>query len=458
MLKLNEVSEQKVQKNILVDAIDKSILPALTISADFTRYAFIRKKKVGFLKSKKCVVTNGEESELYDDILPFLIFNPHSNILAYSARTGKNDILYVGDTKIETDGSVGSFQWSPDGKHFACCVENNDGWYVEIDGKRNQLYSSGDYRFVFSPDSKNLAYRAKKGKRQAVVLNGEEIALHDGIGENSLTFSPDGYRFAYAAREGPKWFWVVDGKEDPKYDGFASSISFSPDSKHYAYTAMIRDDGIIKGFVNFNGVEGFHYDGIGRLDPVFSLDSSYIAYVAVSPPFSNNRKDGRSHSEHCKKAFLVINEKEGPFEFGIDHVLFDSANENIIYACYSYGGWYVGSFNIYDPKISVSTHYEDNCKEINFLNITPDDKRIIQGAKYEAGFKSLNVLHGIYSREDQESIKCFAYDKGYLRGDEWYDFLKVNDNYIHFLQSDEFSYISYSKRDKAVYFVTTKLL
>ena len=455
-MKLKELTEQKVQKNILIDAIDKSILPTLTISADFTRYAFIRKKKVGFLKSKKYVILNGEESELYDNILPLLIFNPHSNILAYSARTGENDILYLGDTKIETDGSVASFQWSPDGKHFVWCVENNDGWYVAIDGKKGQLYSSGDYRFIFSPDSKNFAYRAKKGKKQAVVLNGEEIALHDGIGENSLTFSPDGQRFAYAAREGPEWFWVVDGKEHPKYDGLASSISFSPDSKHYAFTAMIRDDGIIKGFVNFDGVEGFHYDGIGRLDPVFSPDSSHIAYVAVSPPFSHNRKDGQYHSEHCKKAFLVINEKEGPFEFGIDHVLFDSANENIIYARYFYNNWYVSSFNIYDPKIEIDTHGNNNCKEIDFLTITPDDKRIIQGVKYVAGSKGLNLLHGICSEENQESTKYFVYDKGVHDG--WYDFLKVNDHYIHFIRSDEFSYVSYSKRDKAVYLVTTKLL
>jgi len=135
--------------------------------------------------------------------------------------------------------------------------------------------------FKVSPDSKQVAYRAKIGEKQIVVVDGKEGEQYDGIGKDSLIFSPDSKRVACAAGIGEKWFIVVDGKEGEQYDGIGKdSLIFSPDSKRVACAAKIGKWLISnKWFVVVDGKEGKQYDGIGT-DPIFSPDSKWVAYVA----------------------------------------------------------------------------------------------------------------------------------------------------------------------------------
>ena len=73
------------------------------------------------------------------------------------------------------------------------------------------LYIPGS--FTESPDSKQVAYTARVGKKQFVVVDGKEGKQYDKIGEGTPIFSPDSKRVAYAAKVGKKCFVVVDGKE-----------------------------------------------------------------------------------------------------------------------------------------------------------------------------------------------------------------------------------------------------
>src|SRR5208283_2838282 len=52
--------------------------------------------------------------------------------------------------------------------------------------------------FVASPDSRHVVYPTQSGNKQFVVIDGKEGMHCDGIGSN-LTFSPDSKRFAYGA-------------------------------------------------------------------------------------------------------------------------------------------------------------------------------------------------------------------------------------------------------------------
>jgi hypothetical protein len=126
---------------------------------------------------------------------------------------------------------------------------------------------------------------------------------------NSLVVSPDSRRVAYAARRGARWLAVVDGVER-EVDGWISGLMFSPDSRHVAY-------GVLRGFPNstLSGKESFAVDGVegkeyeqsigGLRGFVFSPDSRRVAYVAELPPPGRDSQAGRG------KEFVVVDGVEG---------------------------------------------------------------------------------------------------------------------------------------------------
>jgi hypothetical protein len=79
---------------------------------------------------------------------------------------------------------------------------------------------------------------------------------YDGIGKDTVVFSPDSKRVAYAARRGSMWVVVVDGVEGKAYYGIATPV-FSPDSRRVAYEARRGD----KQLVVVDGAEGKEYQG-----------------------------------------------------------------------------------------------------------------------------------------------------------------------------------------------------
>jgi WD40 repeat protein len=115
-----------------------------------------------------------------------------------------------------------------------------------------------------SGDLSRAIYVVKRGKKEVVVLDGQESKAYDAVlakieddyyggyadefgvprvsppvesaAEFRFAFSPDSKRVAYAAKEGKSWFVVVDGQEGGQYDG-VERILFSPDSRHIAYVA-----------------------------------------------------------------------------------------------------------------------------------------------------------------------------------------------------------------------------
>jgi hypothetical protein len=114
---------------------------------------------------------------------------------------------------------------------------NGDKILVVVDGKEGKEYDGiGVGTLTFSPDSKHIAYVAKRGDKVFVVVDGKEGKEYDGILEGTLTFSPNSKHVAYVAGRGKKWFVVVDGVEGKEYyDGFlrGSKLVFdSPKSFH----------------------------------------------------------------------------------------------------------------------------------------------------------------------------------------------------------------------------------
>lgn len=86
-----------------------------------------------------------------------------------------------------------------------------------------------------SPDSRRVAYVAKVGNKQIVVVDGKKGKQYDGIVSGSLVFSPDSERVAYAAMIGNMKFVVVDGKEGKQFNTIVrGKIVFDSDENlHY---------------------------------------------------------------------------------------------------------------------------------------------------------------------------------------------------------------------------------
>ena len=74
--------------------------------------------------------------------------------------------------------------------------------------------------------------QAEGGKITLVTREVSVGRAHSGYVPGTLVVSPDSKRVAYLARRGRKWFVVLDGVEGKEYDEIGEgSLICSPDSK-----------------------------------------------------------------------------------------------------------------------------------------------------------------------------------------------------------------------------------
>lgn len=277
---------------------------SITLSQDGRHVAYLARKG-----DKWLVVADGKDGHEYDEILscPPMVTCPLTidragKPVAYVVRKASKWVAVVhGKEQAEYD-YIRELAIGPEAKRVA---------YVADTGRRSLVVDNGreepKYRWaaglVLSQDGKRLAYKASKRRRGSslVVLDGVEGPVYDGLGWNPLLFSPDGERLVYRALRGEKSFVVVDGKESPEYD-LVSKITLSPDGRRVAYIASEGEDG--DRVVVDNGPWARYRDVWGSIR--FSADSDHVAYCA-------SREEDRY--------LVVTNGFEGP-EY--DRILFNS--------------------------------------------------------------------------------------------------------------------------------------
>lgn len=215
-----------------------------------------------------------------------LVISPDQSKFAYAFRkpskdrmgelldfTLNNKVLASDFESVEYE----SILFSLDSSHIAFCGKREDNYYYfQVDNDVSNPSLEKDLP-VFSPDSRNVAYRVRdRVNRASFVLNGDKLD-HDFSGVMHFSFSPNSHRHAYigASRVSKELIVMIDEKEQEYIEAIARpGVIFSPDSKSFCY--VYRQDE--KFFVVFNDTKFGPYKEVSNF-PIFSPDSQFIAYT-----------------------------------------------------------------------------------------------------------------------------------------------------------------------------------
>jgi Tol biopolymer transport system component len=215
------------------------------------------------------VVADGRRGRDYDDLGGAVFFSPDSTRVVYSPSVGRRRAVVVNEQELGLYERVDdySFVFSPDGRHLAYKAGDANSWFVVVDGKRGRAYA-GVGRPVFAPDGRRVAHAAcdrcdgaGDDRGMYVVVDGQRIGAEYAEIADPIVFSGDGRRMAFAARRGPVQFVVVDEREEHSYAGvMAETLAFSPMGRDLVYAAA-KD--VNKRVVTVSGVEGRTFDAVG---------------------------------------------------------------------------------------------------------------------------------------------------------------------------------------------------
>lgn len=245
--------------------------------------------EMGFHVNGNYVVANGKY--LSDTNGYSCVFNTTEKLHYAELLTGMVRVDGVDQKKFE---AISGFQFSDNGRNFAYVVTQSGEQFVVFGKSEERPYQKVD-SLVLSPDGKRYAHRVEHEGKQYLVVDGKPKP-YPGTIRRPVLFSPDSSRWAIVINNKV----VVDHVEDLPVgvsDSFsqpidASSLVFSPDSKHYAYFGT--DSG--KRVVYLDGKKQGQYDALAKI-PLFSSDGQSMAYLAQDGGKWAIYINGKRHAE-----------------------------------------------------------------------------------------------------------------------------------------------------------------
>ena len=208
------------------------------------------------------------ESRFSDISCSLVTFSPDSRELAYFAQaSGMQLVVRDGVEGASYEGVFGALLYSPDSKHLLHAANQRGRQFMVHDGNACRAF---DYiviggNEVFSRNSARVAYVAKQGDGQFVVVDDRTESAFAGIGAQSVTFSADSKRTMYIARIGDKRFVVCDGRTGNRYAN-VSCPAFTPDGKRAVCVAQLdRGHGLVIDQTGVYQCDGFVMIGGGCL-------------------------------------------------------------------------------------------------------------------------------------------------------------------------------------------------
>jgi hypothetical protein len=237
-------------------------------------------------------------------------FSPDGRHYVYEVRNQGRLSIVLDGKEIPGDGFKSSFLFSPDSQRSAYVLSEQVGtneWTtcVVVDGIKGKEFDGSVEDLDFTPDSKQLIYRARAGHyvehgKTFFVVNGKPQRQYDliltgfaqGLTGNHLAYvgdrTPLGRKViswvkdkmrSDAEDQGEQRFLVVDGKETKLPEGTSvEGIGFSPDGKHWGCIVESEKENI--ALVDGRKV-GAYEDKISASKAViFSPDSHHFAFHA----------------------------------------------------------------------------------------------------------------------------------------------------------------------------------
>lgn len=257
-------------------------------------------------KQSKPHVRNLQETLLADVsnvpenlFLDSLVISPDGRKVAYAGYGASKDVFYVNVNEqrhLPYSVIMPPIQFSPNGKNVVYKAGIRQGEERELFVVKNRniiskTYSDENMAGVcdFSPDSKNIVYSAREDGEWKVIVDGwgVEYPAFDSVLTNTVKFSSDSKTLIYGARKGNQHFVVVNGVLQKFYEGI-SSVILSKDN--LAYIGVDKNG----QSVVLNSKEQKKYDLVSSKSLTFSLDGKHLAYGV----------------EEGGKQFVVLNEIE----------------------------------------------------------------------------------------------------------------------------------------------------
>jgi len=297
--------------------------------------------------------------------------------VAYNDK--KENIVYLNNTPSQLYYAVlrGTPIFSPvKNRHayIAASLPHGKLMFVVIDGKRGLSFDAIDH-LIFSPDDSRYAYRAQKGDKECVVVDGKPGPFYDGIPiDKNMVFSPDSKHFAYVALKNNKCVLVVDGVEEKKGFNFIKDVIFSPDSAHISYKGRIeKKENFEKWCLVTDGKAGPAFNRI--LNVTYSMDSKHYAYIAL--------KD--------RKMMLVFDGKEGESHDGVGLPLFSPDNRHFACAYMDQGKWHIEIDGKAGPSFDslLKFYYSPDSSRYAYTAIKDKKFYCVVDGKISDGFKKI---------------------------------------------------------------------
>ena len=206
------------------------------------------------------VVVDGVESSPFDGA-GAVMFSPDGSRAAFEARRGAQTLFVVDGIEFAGDDPEGQLRFYGAPPREPRELPQGDKRVVVWDGFRSRPYDEVQDLRLHTGDKRVLTFEARAGDKWFAVINGRESKAYERVG--GIRVSPDGARALFTAQEGGKMFVVVDGAEGKRYDAVDSfDARFSPDGRHFAYTATREAGDAYKTFVVVGGAEGREYDSL----------------------------------------------------------------------------------------------------------------------------------------------------------------------------------------------------
>ena len=229
---------------------------------------------VAWKEEKLAIIVNGRVVRDGYDRPPRVCAGP-GGAFAYGGTIGGKPELIVNGRKVPH--GPGSLQFSPDGMHYACaCFDRNrpDPKYtVYRDGKVDLRCNDANTSFLFSPDSRRLAYPAEVGKAWHMICDGKA-----GPGFPSMLcgyvnpFMAGSRHLVYHGMIGDDYRLVIDDWQGP--EGLSIDCrGISPDGKH----SLIRVRAGARRMIFLDGAAVQECTGVGGA--AWSADSRRVAYA-----------------------------------------------------------------------------------------------------------------------------------------------------------------------------------